>query len=80
MPAYDWTTNNHEGRGLRSAFKRLESKLDSTDDTHELTELIRAMAYVAQIKAGIAKNQELEKRIAELERLAGIAQNTVISK
>lgn len=80
MPAYDWTTNNHEGRGLRRAFKRLEDKLDSIQDTHELAELVRAMGYVAQIKAGIAKNQELEKRIEELERLAGIAKQGVIAR
>lgn len=80
MTQVEWSNNNPEGRGLRRAFRRLEGKLDNTEDIHELTELIRAMAYVAQIKAAIAKNQELEKRIADLERLMGVAQNTVISK
>lgn len=80
MTRQSWTNNDHEGRGLRRAFDRLDSKLDGAEEIHELAELVRAMGYIAQIKSGIAKNQELEKRIAELERLAGIAQNGVIAK
>ncbi|GEM_PF-2503704 len=74
MPAYDWTTNNHEGRGLRRAFKRLEEKMESARDPKTIAELSKAMAYVAQAKSNIAKNHDLEKRVQELERLAGMAQ------
>ena len=80
MTKVDWTNNNHEGRGLRRGFAKLEERLETVQDIHELTEVVRAMGYIAQIKAGIAKNQEMERRIEELERLAGIAQSGVISK
>lgn len=80
MTRVSWTNNDHEGRGLRRAFDKLDSKLENAQDVHELTEIIRAMGYIAQIKSGLSKNHELEERIAELERLAGIAQQGVINK
>ena len=80
MTRVSWVNNDHEGRGLRRAFDKLDSKLDGIQDIHELTEVIRAMAYVAQIKAGISRTEQLEKRIEELERLAGIAQSGTISQ
>ncbi len=76
MTQVSWSSNSPEGRGLRRAFRRLQGKLQDTNNLHDLCELVRAMGYVAQIKAGIAKTEDLEKRISELERIAGIAQKT----
>lgn len=80
MPAYDWTTNNHEGRGLRRAFKRLEEKLEEANDSDEIANIAKSMAYIATAKSNIAKNHDLEERLEALEKVAGIAAKQVITK
>lgn len=73
---YDWKTNDSEGRRLRRAFKRLSDKLEKAQTTQEVIDITRAMAYIAQAKSTLAKHdfdREIEGRIEELERIAGLA-------
>lgn len=75
--------NGFEIRRLRRTFKRLYSKLESASTTAEIIELSRALAYLAGQKASLVKlewDREIEARISELERAAGIAKRGTISK
>jgi hypothetical protein len=79
----DWKTNDSEGRRLRRAFKHLAKKLENAQTTQEMVEVSRAMAYVAQAKTTLAKfafEREMEDRIAQLEKIAGLAKQGRIDK
>lgn len=71
MTQTGWYTSDLEGRRLRRVFKRLEKELEKAKTPHELCEIAKAMAYVAQSKTTLAKLDwdDLDKRLAEVEKL-----------
>lgn len=79
-----WSDSRYEGIALRRIFKRLAKKAEVADNGNDLESLIniaKTLGYIAQAKATLAKLERelaLEKRIEELERLAGLAQKAVI--
>jgi hypothetical protein len=80
---YDWKTNDAEGRRLRRAFKRLAKRLETATTAQEIIDMARALAYIAQAKSTLAKHdfdREIEARIEELERIAGLAHKGRISQ
>lgn len=65
---------------MNKMFKRLErrarryDKTDNPDDDEAVLKLTYGMDKITNTLAGLSKTDQLEKRIEELERAAGLAQ------
>jgi len=83
MTLNQWKNNNKPGRFVARNLRRLETEIDKVTDAEVLIDRLRNYVYVWNTMAQIAKSdrdRELEERITELERLAAIAQKSVINK
>jgi len=77
MTKINWIKNDHSGRFVNRSLKRLENDYDKAPDAEKRMAILNRYVYIWNIKAQIAKSErefEMEKRIAELEKIAGIAQ------
>jgi hypothetical protein len=76
----NWKDNNNSGAFVERQLRSLQAQIEGSPDVDTKLERLKSYMYIWDTKARIVKNHHLEERIAELERLAGIAQNGVIAK
>lgn len=82
MTQINWKSNDHTGGFIERQLRGLEQWI-STQPEEQRLQYLGKYAYLFELKARVAKYErelELEERIKELERLAGIAQQGVIKQ
>ena len=68
----NWVDSSFEGRKLRSIFKNLYKESTKTEDIDKLVRLGHAMSQIALAKNSLAKTNELQKRLEEVEEKLGL--------
>lgn len=82
MTQINWKSNDHGGSFIERQLRSLEPFVSKAEGESKLA-MLSKYAYLWELRARVAKYErelELEERIAELERLAGIAQQGTISQ
>ena len=83
MTQIKWKDNSHSGAFVERQLRSLEAYINNCQDGATKLQELKDYVYVWNLKSQIIErdsSKELEKRIEELERLAGIAQSGVIAK
>jgi hypothetical protein len=75
MSGSRWKIRGSYGRTLHKTIRRLQHKFDNEPDHDRGIALARTIGYLVSVQASLIKDDEnslLEKRVAELERRAGV--------
>jgi len=76
----EWTDREQYGNVLRDIINDLKKEYDEIESISK-AKLGHAIAYLIQVQSSlITAEQDVEKRIVQLEQLAGIAKKGVINK